>query len=254
MPHYLAPDDLLSKRIILITGAASGIGRSIALACASHGAITILLDKDVKRLELVYDEIESAGYQQAAIYPLDLKGANADDYHNMAESIAKEFGQLDGLVHNAAVIGRITPIELYDIEAWYQVMQINVNAPFLMSQACLPLLTESEDGRILFVTDACGQQGSAYWGAYGASKAALNNLMQVLADELENNTSIKVNAIDPGSVRTTMRSFAYPGENPNTLPSPDEITSGFLFLLGKDSRQYHGQIFLAEDFIDGEES
>lgn len=253
MPHYHAPDDLLSDRTILITGAATGIGRSVALSCARYGATTILLDKDVKRLESVYDEIESTGSQQAAIYPLDLKGATGEDYHNMAESIANEFGKLDGLVHNAAVMGSITPIELYNVETWYQVMQINLNAPFLITQACLPLLNESKDARILFVTDACGQQGSAYWGAYGASKAALNNLMQVLADELENSTAIRVNAIDPGSVRTTMRSFAYPGENPNLLPTPDEITPGFLYLLGKDSQQYHGQIFLAEDFIEGNE-
>jgi len=254
MPLYQAPDDLLADRTILITGAAAGIGRSIALNCARVGATTVLLDKDVKRLEAVYDEIESSGFQRAAIYPLDLKGATVEDYHNMSESIANEFGKLDGLVHNAAVMGSITPIELYNVESWHQVMQINLNAPFLINQACLPLLNESKDARILFVTDACGQQGSAYWGAYGASKAALNNLMQIMADELENNTPIKVNAIDPGNVRTRMRSFAYPGENPELLPTPDEIMPGFLYLLGKDSHQYNGQLFLAEDFIGSSDS
>lgn len=249
MPRYQAPDDLLKGRTLLITGAADGIGRSMALTFARHGASTILLDKHVKNLESIYDEIEKNGYPQAAIYPLDLEGASADDYETMADNIEKEFGRLDGLVHNAAIMGSITPMQLHDIQSWYKVMQVNLNAPFLMNQACIPLLAESDDARILFVADACGRQGSAYWGAYGVSKAGLEVMMQTLADELESNTAIKVNSIDPGNVRTRMRAFAYPGENPNSLPTTESIMPGFLFLMGADSKEYNGQSFMAEDFI-----
>jgi NAD(P)-dependent dehydrogenase (short-subunit alcohol dehydrogenase family) len=249
MPRYQAPDNLLDKRVILITGAADGIGRVMAQTFASYGATIILLDKNVTNLESLYDEIEAHGYPQAAIYPLDLEGASANDFETMAETIDREFGRLDGIVHNAAVMGPITPMQLYEVQAWYRVLQINLNAPFLLNQSCIPLLNQSEDGRILFVTDACGRQGSAYWGAYGVSKAGLENMMQSLADELESGTSVRVNSIDPGNVRTRMRALAYPGENPESLPAAEDIMPGFLYLMGPDSKAYTGQSFLAEDFM-----
>jgi len=249
MAFYQASDQLLKDRVILITGAADGLGKAIALSYARHGASTILLDKNVSKLELLYDEIEKYSYPQAALYPLDLSGASADDYIAMAETIDKEFGRLDGLVHNAAVMGTITPLHLYDPEAWYKVMQINLNAPFLINQNCIPLLNESKDASMIFVTDACGSHGSAYWGAYGMSKSALNNMMQILADELESNTNIRVNSIDPGTLRTNMRAFAYPGEDPSSLPEPETVIPGFLYLMGEDSKNFTGRLFMAEDFL-----
>jgi len=249
MPHYQADSQLLKDRIILITGAASGLGKAIALAYAQHGATTILLDKNVANLEALSDEIESLGYPQAALYPLDLGGATVEQYVEMAETIDKEFGKLDGLVHNAAVMGPITPIHIYSPEDWYKVLQINLNAPFLINQSCIPLLNESDDASMLFVSDACGQQGSAYWGAYGVSKSAQENMMQILADELESNTNIRVNSIDPGNIRTQMRAFAYPGEDPETLPTPEQVIPGFLYLMGSDSKDFNGRSFTAEDFI-----
>ncbi len=249
MPHYEPPDDLLADRVILITGAADGIGRALALSCAKHGATTILLDKNVANLESLYDEIESSGFVQAALYPMDLEGATVDNCDELSITIEREFGQLDGLVHNAAVMGNITPMQLYNTEAWSRILQVNLNAPFLINQTCLPLLNKSEDARILFVSDGCGKQGSAYWGAYGVSKAGLENMMQILADELESEKCIRVNSIDPGKVRTAMRAFAYPGEDPGTVPGSEEIMAGFLFLLGPDSKEFTGRSFLAEDFM-----
>ncbi len=249
MPRYDAPENLLDKRVILITGAADGIGRMMALTFAQYGATTVLLDKNVANLESLYDEIDTKGYPQAAIYPLDLEGASANDYEAMAEKIDGEFGRLDGVVHNAAVMGPITPMQLYEVQAWYRVLQINLNAPFLINQSCIPLLNQSQDARILFVSDACGRHGSAYWGAYGVSKAGQENMMQTLADELESGTAIRVNSIDPGTVRTRMRASAYPGEDPMSLPAPAAIMPGFLYLIGPDSKAYSGQAFLAEDFI-----
>jgi len=248
MPQYQPQHDILAGRIILITGAADGIGRATALAFAQHGATTILLDKHVANLESLYDQIEDSGFPQPAIYPLDLEKASPEDYETMAGSIEKEFGRLDGIVHNAAVMGPITPMHLYDIKDWYKVMQINLHAPFLLNQSCLSLLNDSDDARMLFVSDACGRQGSAYWGAYGVSKAGLEDMMQTLADELETNTNIRINSIDPGVVRTKMRAFAYPGENPDSLPTPDSIMPAFLFLMGPDSKQFTGQAFQADDF------
>lgn len=248
MPLYQAPPELLAGRVILITGAADGIGRAMALSFAQHGATTILLDKHVANLESLYDQIEDSGYPKAAIYPMDLEKASPDDYETMASSIEKEFGRLDGIVHNAAVMGPITPMHLYSIKDWYTVMQINLHAPFLLNQSCLSLLNESADARLLFVSDACGRQGSAYWGAYGVSKSGLEDMMQILADELEANTNIKVNSIDPGVIRTKMRAFAYPAENPDTLPQAESIMPAFLYLMGPDSKQYNGQAFQADDF------
>ncbi len=249
MPHYQAPGKLLDQRIILITGAGDGLGRTLALTYAEYGATTVLLDKHVANLESLYDEIVSKAYPQPALYPLDLEGASADDYETMVESIDREFGRLDGLVHNAAVMGPITPMQLYDPQTWYRVMQVNLNAPFLLNQSCIPLLNQSEDARILFVSDACGRQGSAYWGAYGASKAAQENMMQTLADELESTTHIKANSIDPGNIRTRMRAAAYPGENPESVSAPEVVMPGFLYLIGPDSHSYNGQSFMAEDFL-----
>jgi len=248
MPRYEASPDLLKDRVILITGAADGIGRALALSCAEHGATTVLLDKNVGNLESLYDEIEKKGYPQPALYPLDLEGASPDDYLTMAESIDKQLGRLDAIVHNAALMGTITPMHLYKTDAWFKVMQVNINAPFLINQACIPMLNEADDARILFVGDACGQHGSAYWGPYGVSKSGLENMMQILADELEH-TSIKINSIDPGIVRTRMRAFAYPAEDPNLHPLPETIMPAFLYLLGSDSKKYSGQAFMAEDFL-----
>jgi len=249
MAQYQPPELSLKDRVILITGAADGLGKEIALGYAKHGATVILLDKNVSNLEALYDEIVKHKFPEPALYPLDLGGATADDYVTLAENIDKEFGRLDGLVHNAAVMGPITPMQLYNPEDWYKVMQINLNAPFLINQNCIPLLNQAEEASLIFVTDSCGTQGSAYWGAYGVSKAGLDNMMQTLADELESSTNIRINSIDPGNIRTKMRAFAYPAEDPETQPTPDLLVPGFLYLMGSDSKQFTGRSFMAEDFI-----
>jgi NAD(P)-dependent dehydrogenase (short-subunit alcohol dehydrogenase family) len=241
--NYQAPDDLLKDRIILITGAGDGIGATVAKTYAQHGATVILSGRTTAKLEKVYDEIVSAGLPQPAIIPIDLEGATYDDYLMVANSIEKEFGRLDGLLHNAAFLGALTPIQQYDLKLWAQVLQINLTAPFLLSRACVSLLNKSDDARILFTSSSVAHKGRAYWGAYGVSKAGQDNLMEILADELENNTSIRVNSIDPGRVRTRMRALAYPGEDPNTVPTPEAIMTTYLYLMGPDSNNVTGQIF-----------
>ncbi len=241
--NWQAPADYLQQRIILITGAGSGIGAAAAVACARHGATVILLDKMVRNLEQVYDTIETSGGPQAAIYPMNLEGAAEKDYLDLAATLETEFGRLDGLLHNAALLGALMPIANFESELWYKVLQVNLNAPFLLTRACLPLLTKSADASVLFNSDRAGRAGKAYWGAYAASKAATENFMQVLADELESNTAVRVNSIDPGPVATPLRALAYPGEDPASLATPQDVIVPFLYLLGPDSKGISGQQF-----------
>lgn len=241
--NWQPQDGLLDKRIILITGAATGIGAAAARRCAAAGATVILLDKMVRGLEQIYDEIESAGSPQPAIYPMNLEGASEKDYTELAATIEREFGRLDGLLHNAAMLGALVPMAHFESELWYKIMQINLNAPFLITRACLELLMKSDDASVVFNSDAVGRHGKAYWGAYGVSKAGLENLMQILADEMEANTSVRFNSYDPGPVATALRAIAYPGEAPGKVPEPDEVVDPLLYLLSGDSRKITGQQF-----------
>ena len=241
--NWQPQDTLLDKRVILITGAATGIGAAAAKRCAAAGATVVLLDKSVRGLEQVYDEIESAGHAQPAIYPMDLEGASEKDYADLAETVERELGQLDGLLHNAAMLGALVPMAHFETELWYKIMQINLNAPFLMTRACLELLMKSDDASVVFSSDAVGRHGKAYWGAYGISKAGLENMMQVLADEMETNTTVRFNSYDPGPVMTALRALAYPGEAPGKVPEPDEVIDPLLYLLSADSKGITGRQF-----------
>ena len=243
---YQADKDLLKDRVILVTGAGDGIGAAAAKTFAAHGATVILLGRTIHKLEAVYDAIQQQGYPEAIIMPMDLKGATQEHYQQLADAIDKAFGKLDGLLHNAGFLGALSPIEQQDTRLWFDVMQINLNAPFIMTQLLLPLLKKSNDASVIFTSSGVAHQGRAYWGAYGVSKAAGDNLMGILAEETENNTSIRVNSIDPGRVRTRMRALAYPGEDPNTLPTAEQIMSAYLYLMGPESKGQTGKIFKAQ--------
>jgi len=237
---YQAPKDLLEGRIILITGAGDGIGRAAAEAFAAHGATVVLLGKTVPKLEQVYDAIEAAGGPTPAIYPMHLEGATPHDYEELATVLENNFGRLDGILHNAASLPYLSRIKDYDVEDWLKALQVNLNAPFQLTQACMPLLEKSEDARVLFTTDSVGQTAKAFWGAYGVSKFAIEGLMQTLSAELEN-SSIRVNCIDPGPTRTALRKRAFPGEDNATLKAPEAVTPLYLWAMGPDSRDTHGQ-------------
>ena len=245
MQNYQAAEDLLKDRIVLVTGAGDGIGRAAALSYAAHGATVVLLGKTVGKLESVYDAIEAAGGPQAAIYPLNMETATYADYQALAETIDREFGRLDGLLHNAAFLGTLCPLAHFDAEMWYRTMQINLNAPFMLTQNCLGLLQAAEDPALLFTTDEAKHKQGAYWGAYGVSKSGLDSLMRILADEHEKAGRIRVNGIDPGAVRTRMFTIAYPGINPDTLPTPESLMPVYLYAMGPDCTQ-HGQIIQAQ--------
>ncbi|GAA3908665.1 YciK family oxidoreductase [Halomonas cibimaris] len=238
---YRPAADLLQGRTILVTGAGDGIGRAAALAYARHGATVILLGRTIAKLESTYDAIEQAGGPQPAIFPLNLEGATHSDYLDMAETLYQEFGRLDGILHNAGLLGRITPFEQYNPELWAQVMQVNVTGPVWMTQALLPLLKESSDASVVFTSSGVGRKGRAYWGAYAVSKFATEGFMEVLADEMENQHAIRVNTLNPGATRTQMRRTAFPGEDPEALRTPDDIMPTYLWLMGPDSQGVSGE-------------
>src|SRR5690554_5292909 len=243
---YVAPADLLAGRTILVTGAGDGIGRAAALAYARHGATLILLGRTLAKLEKVYDEIEVFGGPQPAIYPLNFEGATLKDYHDMVETLHKEFGCLDGILHNAGLLGKITPFEQYDPELWAQVMQVNINGPIWMTQALLPLLQASPDASVIFTSSSVGRKGRAFWGGYSVSKFATEGFVEVLAEEVEHLGTLRVNSLNPGATRTQMRKQAYPGELAESLRTPEEIMPTYLWLMGPASRGHNGEKFDAQ--------
>lgn len=241
MLDYQAANDLLKDKVILVTGAGDGIGKQAALTYAAHGATVILLGRTTKKLEEVYDQIESQGYPQGAIVPLNLDTAVEHDYIELANTIESEFGRLDGILHNASLLGDRTPLANYEPSTFEQVMRVNVSAAFLLNQALIPLLQKAPQASIIFTTSSVGRKAKAYWGAYAVSKFATEAMMQLLADELENISQIRVNAINPGATRTSMRAYAYPAEDPNTLKTPADIMPLYLYLMGHDSADVNGQ-------------
>jgi len=239
---YKPAADALHDRVILITGASDGIGRALAKAAAAHGARVILHGRNVKRLETVYDAIVNASGPRPSIVPLDFEKAGPNDFEQLVTAIEKEFGRLDGLVHNAGMLGERAPIEHYDVAKWMRTLHVNVNVPFVLTQRCMPLLRLSTDPTIIFTSSGVVPRPRAYWGAYLVSKWASDGLMHMLADELESQPSMRVNSVNPGKVRTNMRLQAYPAEDRNTLPEAESIVTPYLYLLSSESRGVTGQV------------
>lgn len=246
MYEYSARPDLLKGRIILVTGAGRGIGEAAAKAYAAHGATVLLLGKNEENLDRVYDEIEAAGHPQPAVIPFNLETALPHQYDELAAMVEREFGRLDGLLHNAAIVGPRTPVEQLSGDHFMRVMQVNVNAAFMLTSTLLPLLRLSEDASVIFTSSSVGRKARAYWGAYAVSKFATEGMMQVLADELDGEGNLRCNTINPGATRTDMRAKAYPGENPSVNPLPEAIMPLYLYLMGPDSRGVNGQALNAQ--------
>jgi len=233
--NYTYPGDVLRERIILITGASDGIGRALAVHAASLGAQIILHGRSVTKLEKVYDEIEALdGAPRPSIAVMDLTSADANSYQTLASSLTDEFGRLDGLVHNASILGERYSIEQYDAVLWQQVMHVNVTAAFALTQVCLPMLQAAEDSSVIFTSSGVGREGKAFWGAYAVSKFATEGLSQVLANE-HRQKKMRVNCINPGATRTKMRLEAYPAEDRDLLKRPEDILATYIYLLGPDS-------------------
>jgi len=235
----------LTNKVILVTGAGDGIGKQAALTYAELGATVILLGKTTQKLEAVYDEIVEQGSPQPAIIPLDFKGATKQNYVDMVATIKDQFGQLDGALLNGAMLGELSPFTTIHEQIWNDVMQVNLNSQYLISQALLPLLQATKNSSLLFTTSAVGNKGKAYWGAYSVSKFAIEGMMQVIADEYDT-TSVRTNAINPGATNTKMRSVAYPGENSETIASTKDIMPAYVYLMSDVSIDVNGQVVNAQ--------
>ena len=246
-PHSWAalPDELADKTI-LVTGAAEGIGRAASLAFARCGAEVLLLSRNEARLEALYDEIVVAGGKEPGILAMDLAKATHDDYVTLAGSLSEAIPKLDGLLHNASLLGDRKPIAQTRAASWHDVMQVNVNAGFMLTQTLLPLLDQSPSASVVFTSSGVGRKGRAYWGSYAVSKFATEGLMQVLADELGATSNIRVNSLNPGAVNTSMRRSAYPAEPPTTNQSPEDIIREWVFLMSDGSNHLNGEALSAQ--------
>jgi NAD(P)-dependent dehydrogenase (short-subunit alcohol dehydrogenase family) len=239
IPETFSPrQGLLDDKIILVTGATGGFGKAISLACAGHGASVILLARNLRLTEALYDEIENAGYPKPAIYPMNLEGATEHDYQELAKNIDQEFGRLDGLIHCAAMLGTPTPFEHSDTETWYQVHQVNLHAAYLLTRSVISLLKQSKQASLVFITD---DKKTAYWDAYMVSKQGVVAMAQLLAAEFEG-SSLHVNWVNPGKTRTALQLSAFPAADNNLLPVPADHAKLFLYLMS-DELEENGDSF-----------
>ncbi|OIQ76221.1 putative oxidoreductase YciK [mine drainage metagenome] len=245
MNDYQPPQQHLLHRVILVTGAGQGIGRTAALAFAAQGATVILLGRKVKKLEAVYDEIEAAGYPQPLIFPLDLEKAGEGEYTALAEGIHQQLGRLDGILHNASRFDNLSPLEIQTAEQFSGMLQTNLVAPFALTRACLPLLKRSPDASVMVTSTTAAHHPSAYWGAHAVSKSAAEMLVRIWAQELETFPNLRINTVIPGAVQCPQRKRSHPGEVHQHLPTAESIMPLYLYLMGHDSAGVSGQVFEA---------
>jgi len=238
--NYKVQEGELEGKVILVTGANRGFGLAITMDLAKAGATVIMLGRDLGSLEYAYDEVVDAGYKEPILYPLDLEGATPENYQELQDNILDQFKKLDGLIHNAAILGTQMPIDQYDIKLWYSTLQINLSAPFMLTQFLIPALMKSNDARILFLSSTVGRKARAYWGAYSVSKFGIEGFAKTLSEELEK-TQITVNTINPGKIRTEMRRTAYPAEDASTVPRPEEKSSVIVYLLSNEGSKINGE-------------
>lgn len=243
--HYQPKQDLLEQRIILVTGAGDGIGREAALTYARFGAQLVLLGRTESKLQAVQAEIAANGGLPAHLITLDLLHATPQQCQQIADDLANKIPRLDGVLHNAGLLGDIAPMAELSLTMWNEVMQVNVNATFMLTQALLPLLLKSNAGSLVFTSSSVGRTGRANWGAYAVSKFATEGMMQVLADEYKSH-NLRVNCINPGGTRTQMRACAFPDEDSSKLKTPADIMPLYLYLMGDDSRRKTGISFDAQ--------
>jgi NAD(P)-dependent dehydrogenase (short-subunit alcohol dehydrogenase family) len=240
---YTPAADLLKDRVILITGASGGVGSAMALACAQHGATVVLLGRNVKKLEKLYDSVEALGRAKPAIYPMNLAGATWNDMAEMAATLERELGRLDGLLHAAAHFTVFNPLLDVEPKEWVESLQVNLTAVYTLTRLSLPLLSKSADASVVFLTDVSGGENKAYRGAFGVAKYAVEGMMRSWAAELGPYPQLRMNAFDPGPLRTFLRLKGFPGEDVESVPPAESAVPALLYLLGPDSRGVSGQRF-----------
>ena len=227
------------NKVIMVTGAANGIGKAVTIALAEHGATVLMLDKKSRHLEKLFDEIVDRGFEEPIIIPIDLMEVTPESATELAQAIVNDIGKLDGVLHNAAELGSPSPLDQYDMDYWNSVMHTNLQAPYILSRALLPLLKQDYSTNLVFTSADVGREAAAYWGAYSIAYAGIEAQMTIWAEELENVSNIKVNSIDPGPVRTSFRRRSHPGESQEKLVTPQSIADAYLYLLS-GQHQFHG--------------
>ena len=235
----------LTGKTAVITGGSRGIGRAVALAFAVRGAQVMVNARGYAGLRDVVGEIADHG-GEADMYAGDIGDPEA--MTGLASFAHERFGGLDIVVHNGAVLGPRADLENYPIEEWQRVIAINVNGVFALTQAAIPLLRARGGGSMIYVSSGVGRHGKAGWGAYSASKFAVEGLAQIMAEEGVAD-GIRANCVNPGKTRTDMRASAFPREDPSTLPPPEKIVPVFLYLAGDDSKGVTGESFDAQDYM-----
>lgn len=235
---------MLNNKVILITGATRGIGRSVAKHLAAHGAQVILLGRTIKDLEILHDEIIQDRKLQPALYPFNLCSATLEDYDDLRRTIEAKFGRLDGLIHCAGILGALSPLDHYNIQTWYQVLQVNLNSAFILTQASMPLLKKAAQASIVFTLADVATTPKANWGAYAVANSGCHSMVQMLAQECSNITNVRVNGIQPSKVRTALRAAAYPAEDPNALHAPEVFAAHYAYLMSDASKHVNGTVKL----------
>lgn len=230
----------LRDRVVLITGVSGGLGRACAISCARAGATVVLAGRKVRPLEALYDELEALGAPKPAIYPINLEGATPDDHANLANAIQVQCGRLDAIVHAAVHFDGLRPVDQIKPTDWMRTQQVALNAPFLLTQACMPLLRERADAAVVFVLDDPQRVAKAYWGAYGVAKAALGAFASILHEETEVGP-VRVHALLPAPMRTALRRLAYFGENTMERELPDAAGAAAAYLASPAAAALRGR-------------
>ncbi|MEN9596009.1 MAG: hypothetical protein RL236_443 [Pseudomonadota bacterium] len=238
----------LENHVILITGAAGGLGSTAALTLAKAGAKIILLDKNLPKLEAIYDQILIESGAEPIMYPFDLAGATENDYAELAQKIDETYGVLHGLLHSAVEFSSFTPLIQHGTKEWGHTLNVNLNAPFLLTRVLLPVLQKAENASIVFTSDSSARLAPAYSGAYGISKVAMEGLAHVLAEELEGGKKIRVNTLIPCPVDSPLRKRAYPAEEKSKLPAMTTLETIYHYLFGQKSLGITGQTIHANHF------
>jgi NAD(P)-dependent dehydrogenase (short-subunit alcohol dehydrogenase family) len=241
----------LRERVVLITGATGGVGRPLALACARAGATVVLHARVVRKLEALYDEIIEQKWPEPVILPLDLAKAESGDFANVASALNAQLGRLDSIVHTAAQLGSLGPLEHQSFDSWLALLRVNVAAPMGLTRAAMPLLNAAADASVVFTLDHRGQEPRAYWGGYAVTKAGIATLARELADEWENRANLRVNAVVPGPIRSPLRNQTHPGEDANTLPLPEVLVPLYLHLIAGQSKVDSGALLDAQAWLAG---
>lgn len=239
--NYHPQPDCLKGRVILVTGAGSGLGREAAIAYARHGATVALLGRNEKKLDAVYDEILAMNGPEPAMFPFDLEAADDSGFERLAGTISYHLKRLDGILHSAASFFSLTPLNQHTLSQWNSLLKVNLTAPFALTRACLPMLEASPDASVIFTGESHGRRPAAYWGGYAVSKSALDALVTIFSQELERLPNIRINTLIPGPVNSPLRRRTHPGEVPESLPQPADLLPWYLWLMGPDSRDTRGR-------------